>query len=76
MTTKVAGLNPRQDYIDWICPSCAAAAGKSWEPGRIETFHIGTCDVCGATVAVCSPRAWGHLSEAELSKAREAASGK
>jgi hypothetical protein len=72
MKTSVGNLKPRQDdYPDWICPACAQAAGKSWPKGKVSTFHMGVCGICGDSVMVCSPGSWGHLSAVELERARQ-----
>lgn len=60
---------------DWVCNNCGVLHGNWWDQGRYvgphphaATYHIGTCDCCGATqVPVTEPRDYGGLGV--LSKA-------
>ena len=49
-----------KDYPVWICRDCGLKYGH--HNGRICTWHIDTCDVCGKKGIGCTePRDFGHL---------------
>jgi len=58
----------KSKQIDWVCNDCGSKYGKWYQPGgtapkvHYATYHLNTCDVCGATdVKVAEPRDYGYL---------------
>ena len=54
---------PPEGYPAFICGDCGDKQGRH-SPDEGTTWHIGTCDLCGAEkVAVTEPRDFGHLKD-------------
>jgi hypothetical protein len=53
-------------YPDWICHNCGTkyCRGLSDSAKRCATYHLGSCDCCGAkNVPVTEPRDYGHFEK-------------
>ncbi len=47
-----------EPYPSWVCWNCAQRA-KGKPSDVIQTWHYGTCDVCGKKTHVTEPRDFG-----------------
>lgn len=66
----------KRQKIIWICDPCGINHGRWYQKGQYlgpskhcATYHVGTCDVCGATeVNVTEPRDYGGLCNSVIRK--------
>ena len=61
----------KDDYPLVVCSDCPKSIGKQISAGRMPTFYMSKCNICGGYKVCTEPRDYGHFSELELERMRK-----